>query len=184
MKYKKVTQYKVNKVSPFFSELYDMKISSKKRYLAGKSPSRIVNHDTGEVEGTQIFAINQKVDSEQFTKIFRKGLAGMFDLSKAGVKVFTYIASIAKPNKDVIYFEIDDCKAYTGYKTHVPILTGLAELIELQFIARTKAHYKYFINPTMFFNGSRIAFIKSYEIDGASSETIEIKANPDNLLLE
>ena len=111
----------------------------------------------------------------------------MFALSKAGVKVFAFIASVAKVNKDVVYFEIDECKKFTGYKTHVPILTGLSELIELQFIARTKVHYKYFINPTMFFNGSRIAFIKSYEIDSGTEATNQLdmpKGDPDNLLLD
>lgn len=171
MKYKKVTQYKINEVSPFVNELVEMEISNRRRIIAGRSPNVVVNSSTGEVEGTQVFAINEKVDKEQFTKIYRKGLAGMFGLSKAGIKVFAFIATVVKPNKDMIYFEMKDCKKFTGYKTHQPIMTGLAELIEAKFIARTDATYRYFINPTMFFNGSRVAFIKMYEID----ELLKIK---------
>jgi len=178
MNYKKVTNYEINKESPFVDELFEMKISSRRRMLAGKSPSFVVNSDTGDIEGTQIFAISEKVDKEQFTKVFRKGLAGMFGLSKAGIKVFAFIAAIAKPNKDMVYFEIDDCKIFTGYKTHQPIMTGLAELIESQFIARTDKHYRYFINPTMFFNGNRIAFMKVYEIENNITGKIERMERP------
>lgn len=165
MNYKKVTNYKVNNKSPFIDDLLEFKISSRKRLLAGKSSSLIVDSETSEIVGSQLFAVHEKVDKEQFTKIFRKGLAGMFGLSKAGIKVFSFIASIAKPNKDIVYFDMDDCKEYTKYKTHQPIMTGLAELIENNFIARTNKHYKYYINPTMFFNGSRIAFVKMYQLE-------------------
>lgn len=179
MKYKKVTSYEINKVSPFVDDLFEVKISARRKMMAGRSPNLIVNAETGDIEGTQIFAINEKVDKEQFTKVFRKGLAGMFGLSKSGIKVFAYIASIAKPNKDMVYFEIDDCKKYTEYKTHQPIMTGLSELIEAQFIARTDKHYKYFINPTMFFNGSRIAFMKVYEVEGSNKKNRIDRGEPN-----
>ncbi len=163
MKYKKITNYKINDESPFISGLFDMEVSSRRRILAGKSPNVIVNRETGDVEGHQVFAVLEKVDKEQFTKIFRKGLAGMFNLSKSGIKVFTYIASIVKPNADFVLFDMDECKEYTAYKTHGPIMTGLSELVEANFIARTKKHYIYYINPTMFFNGSRVTFMKMYQ---------------------
>lgn len=163
MKYKKVTKYDTNTESPFINELLEVEISSRRRILAGKSPSRIVNGKTGELEGMQTFAVLEKVDKEQFTKVFRAGLTGMFGLSKAGIKVFSFIASKAKPNKDEVIFELDECKEFTEYKTHQPIMTGLSELIENNFIARSTKHYRYFINPNMFFNGSRVAFIKMYQ---------------------
>lgn len=165
MNYKKITQYKINDTSPFINDLVEMEISNRRRIIAGKSSEVLVNNTTGEVHGSTVFAINEKVDKEEFTKIYRKGLAGMFGLSRAGIKVFAFIATIVKPNKDMIYFEIKDCKKFTGYKSHQPINTGLSELIESKFIARTDAPYRYFINPTMFFNGSRVAFIKIYETE-------------------
>lgn len=186
MKYKKVTNYKVNNKSPFMDELLEVEISSRRRIIAGKSPSMIVNSDTGQVEGVQTFAVLEKVDKEQFTKIYRQGLAGMFGLSKSGVKVFSFIASIVRPNKDEVIFEMDECKKFTGYKTHAPIMTGLSELIENNFIARSNKHYRYFINPSMFFNGSRVAFIKMYQeennIGGTMKiEPLKITGEPDPL---
>lgn len=175
MKYKKVTKFETNKESPFISELLEVEISSRRRILAGKSPSKIVNGETGELEGIQTFAVLEKVDREQFTKVFRQGLVGMFGLSKAGIKVFSFIASIAKPNKDEVIFEIDTCKEFTGYKTNVPIMTGLSELIENNFIARSTKHYRYFINPNMFFNGSRVAFIKMYQEENTFAGSLKVE---------
>lgn len=165
MNYKGVTSYEVNVENPFIGEVLEIEISNRRKIMAGRNPNMIIDSDTGEVHGTQVFAVNEKVDREEFTKIYRSGLKAIYGLSKAGIKVFAFIATIAKPNKGVIIFDVDECKEYTGYKTHPPIMTGLAELIENKFIARSNKHYKYFINPTMFFNGSRVAFIKMYQID-------------------
>lgn len=163
--YKKLTVYTKHDKSPFIGELLEINVSSRRKILAGKKPNLVVNGETGEVEGTQIFAIHEKVDSEKFVKIYHKGIVEMFNLSKTGIKIFGYFASIAKPNKDEIIFEIEDCKKYTGYQTDKSILKGLSELVESNFIARSNKFYKYYINPTMFFNGSRVAFIKMYQED-------------------
>lgn len=163
--YKKVTNFSKHKKSPFISELLEIEVSKRRKILAGKSPNMIINGDTGEVAGHQVFAINEKVDKETFIKIYEKGLTSLFNLSKSGLKVFGFFTKIAKPNKGYVIFEIDECKEYTGYKTDKPILKGIAELIEGKFIARSRYHFKYFINPSMFFNGNRFTLIKSYELD-------------------
>lgn len=167
--YKKITIYEKHLTTPFVDELMQMKVSTRKKLLAGRNPALIVNTDTGEVEGTQVFASIEKVDSESFTKVYRKGMLQMFNLSKAGIKVFGYFTTIAKPNKGDVIFQMDECKTFTGYKTEKAVLKGLSELIENKFIARSKYHYLYFINPNLFFNGSRVAFIKMYQVDRTKS---------------
>ncbi len=163
MKYRKLKEYKTNDKNPFVDELFKMEISKRKRYIAGKSPNVIVNPATGEIKGNQIFAVEEKYDKKEFTKVFRAGLIGMFDLSKSAVKVFAYIAAKVKPNQGHIYIELKECMTFTKYKSNTPILSGLSELIEHGFIARSDMHYKYFINPNMFFNGNRVTFIKTYK---------------------
>jgi len=161
--YKKLSVYDKHEESPFIDELLEIRIDSRKRLIAGKNPSHVVNGKTGEVQGEQLLAIHEKVDKETFTKIYHKGMMQMFNLSKSAIGVFCYITSIAKPNKGDVIFEMDKCKEYTKYKTDKAIFKGLAELIDSELIARSKYHYRYFINPTMFFNGNRITFIKVYE---------------------
>lgn len=160
--YKKITVFEQYDENPFLEELLTIDVSNRRRILAGKDPNSVVNSD-GELVGTQVFAVHEKVDTEQFTKLYHKGVVELFKLSKAGIKVFGYFTTITKPHKALIIFDIDDCKEFTGYATNKPIMKGLAELLENKFIARTSKHYKYYINPTMFFNGNRIAFVKIYD---------------------
>lgn len=179
--YKKVTNFNKHKKSPFIDDLLEIEVSKRRKIVAGKSPNLIINGNTGEVEGHQVFAINEKVDKETFIKIYEKGLTSLFNLSKSGLKVFGYFTKIAKPNKDYVIFEIDECKEYTGYKTDKPVLKGVAELIEGQLIARSRYHYKYFINPSMFFNGNRFTLIKSYQLDSNDFDN-KIEPNKSGLL--
>lgn len=178
MKYKKLTSFAVNDKNPFIKEILEIEISTRKRMLAGKSDSLIVNKE-GEVIGQQVFAILEKVDKKSFTKVYKSGWLGMFDLSKAAIKVFSYITIASKPNKDRVFFDMKECKEHTSYKTHQPINTGLAELIEKGFIARTDKSYLYYINPTMFFNGNRATLIARYDFDGTMGV---IKANENKQL--
>lgn len=181
--YKKITKFEKHKESPFIDELLEIDVTHRKRLLASKDPSLVVNPTTGEIEGTQMFAILEKVDREKFTKVYERGITQMFNLSKSGIKVFGYFTQIAKPNKDDVIFEMDNCKDFTEYKTDKPILKGLAELIENGFIARSKYHYRYYINPTMFFNGNRVAFIKMYQLEAVPTEqNVRIKTDKNNLL--
>lgn len=173
---KKLTDYLINSNNPFIEEMMDIKVSARRRIIAGKDPHMVVDKN-GEVQGSQVFAVHERVDKEQFTKVFRQGLAGMFGLSNPGIKVFSYIATIVKPNKVEVYFDSEECQKYTGYKTPRSVLKGLAELCECEFIARTSKHYKYYINPNMFFNGSRVAFMKVYEAD-SEGEALTIKHPP------
>jgi len=165
MKYKKITSFPKNLENPFIEDIMEINISKRRKIIAGRKPNLVVDRE-GEVVGEQVFAILEKVDKTSFTKVFKKGWLGLFDLSKAAIKVFSYITIASKPNKDRVFFDMKECKEHTNYKTHQPINTALAELIEKGFIARTDKSYLYYINPTMFFNGNRAKLIQAYEFDG------------------
>jgi len=178
MKYKKLTSFAVNDKNPFIEDILEIEISNRRKMIAGKSSSLIVDRE-GEVIGEQVFAILEKVDRASFTKVFKRGWLGMFDLSKAAIKVFSYITIASKPNKDRVFFDMKECKEHTGYKTHQPINTGLAELIEKEFIARTDKSYLYYVNPTMFFNGSRAKLVTMYQFDDSPKK---IEPNKSGLI--
>jgi len=166
MKYKGITSYTKQIKSPFIDELYEIQVSARRRILAGREPSSImVNANTGEIEAHQVFAVQEKVDKETYTKMFSGMMRELFKLSSRGVKVFGYITTIVKPNKDVIMFDMEEALEYTGYKKEQSILHGIEELLKHQIIARTKKHYKYFINPNLFFNGNRLTLIRQYVKD-------------------
>ena len=58
---------------------------------------------------------------------------------------------------------------YTNYKSKNSILSGLSELLENRFIARGSNPYKYYLNPTIFFNGDRLTLVKHFEVDEKKS---------------
>jgi len=105
------------------------------------------------------------VDKAKFMKVFMTGLSNWFDLSKAGIKVFAYVANQIEPNRDTFMFSLERCKNFTGYKSDKMIFSGLAELAENKFIARGENPFIYYINPTVFFNGDRLTFIEQYELE-------------------
>jgi hypothetical protein len=119
----------------------------------------------------------QHIEKGEKTLLFGQknpGLSNWFDLSKAGIKMFAYVANQVTPNKDTFDVDFDECKAFTGYKGTSTILSALAELMENKFIARGPNPYKYYINPTIFFNGDRLTFIEQYEVESKEENSVEI----------
>jgi hypothetical protein len=136
----------------------------------------LINTETGEEKGL-LLAIKQKVDKEEFVKIYRSQIQLLFNLSSSAIKVFGYIMESLEINKDLIILDIKEVCRYTGYKTRATIYKALIELLENKFIARTSKPNVYFINPAIFFNGNRIVLVKEYMKD----DSIRDKRNFSNL---
>lgn len=161
--YRGLRNYAINSSNPFVKDMVELEIGNK-NIVMGSSKSPLINADTGEVEGHSVYVKTKKVDRETFVKIYINKLSSFFELSKAGIRVFSYIASISKPNKDFVFFLVEDCMEFTGYTSRSSVIRGLTELIEYKFIARTPKQFMYFINPSVFFNGDRISFVEDYRI--------------------
>ena len=87
----------------------------------------------------------------------------LFFLSNAGIRVLFYVFQIMKPNKDVIYFDVNECLSYTAYSSKTTVYKGLKELLEAGVIARGKHNYLFFVNFHIVFNGNRLKL--TYEIE-------------------
>jgi hypothetical protein len=165
MKYKKLSNHSLNKVNPFLpATVHHIEKGEKTLFFTNREPDMIIDYD-GEVKGHSLFARKQVVDKAEFRKIFRTSLANWFDLSKAGIRVFAYIAENLEKDKDSFEFDLEACKLFTKYSATNTILSGLSELIDNQFIARGSHPYKYFINPTVFFNGNRLTLMEQYQVE-------------------
>lgn len=165
MRYNKLTEYESNRVNPFLDDTLQHIEKGEKTLLFGqKNPDLIIDSDN-HVKGHSLFARKVSIDKAKFMKVFMTGLSNWFDLSKAGIKVFAYVANQVQPNRDTFIFDLDNCKEFTGYSAKNSILSGLAELVENKFIARGPAFNIYYINPTVFFNGDRLTFVEQYEIE-------------------
>ncbi|RYE04661.1 MAG: hypothetical protein EOP33_08890 [Rickettsiaceae bacterium] len=173
MAYNKITDFSLNEGNPFLPATVVHVEKGEKTLLFGqKNPDLIIDSDS-QVKGHSLFARKVTVDKAKFMKVFMSGLTNWFDLSKPAIKVFAYIAETLEPNRDSVEFSLEKCKAFTGFKAQKTILSALAELAANQFIARGPHPYKYFINPTIFFNGDRLTFIEQYEVEKEGQDKLE-----------
>jgi len=161
-KYSKITGYDQFKINPFINHDTYLPIK-RKNIIAGSSNQIIVNQDTGEQEGDLAIRKYKEVDEEEFIKIYVSQMKDLFSLRTNAMKVLSYVMSITPINKDTIIFDMDDCKAFTGYSSTTTILDGVSDLLDSEILARSEKHYIYFINPFTFFNGNRIILINEYK---------------------
>lgn len=181
-----LTDFEKNSENPFLKEAIEQVNNSivKKYKSATKTGQnailRALDPNTGELIGHTQFIRQIEVDEEQFAKIYLSNFSAFFDLKSQAIKVFGYILTQLVPNKDEFYFDRDDCKTYTSYKSDKSVFIGLASLLENNIIARGKNDYKYFINPMIAFNGNRVTFAKTY----VKKKKLEIHPNQTALDFE
>jgi len=184
--YKKLSDYPSNRENPFLEKaVAEMKVSIKRQTIRPKNRGGEANlmlvDGLGAEHGEATFVRQVEVDEEEFTKLFRKGVAQISGLSTRGTKVWLYICDQLKPGATSVHFLPAQCLEHTGYKTRGNILSGLAELLEASIIARSQDSSLYFINPAVMFNGNRITFAKSYikkQIVKKHPTQLELELNP------
>lgn len=164
--FKKVTDFPKNTENPFLKEMVEEIEPGTKRKMITPSNKELVqtvyNGQSGEFIGHTAFMQYVEVDEKQFAKLYLSNIAAFWDLNKSSIRVFSYIMSNIKPNQDKIYFILEECIEFTGYKSKTMIFSGLASLLENKIIARGRASFEFYINPLVVFNGNRITFAKTY----------------------
>jgi hypothetical protein len=156
----RVVDFPENQENPFIPNLLIKR--GKKNIIIAKSDKAIMSRGTGEIEEDTLFIGTKKdLDKDQFVKIFHSHLQAIFDLSKAALKIFSYIASVTEFG-DRIIFHLEDCKKYTGYNSKETIYRALAELLRADIIARTDSSNLFYINPQIFYKGDRIVLVTEY----------------------
>ena len=164
----KITDFEKNTENPFLKQsIEQVEKNVVKKYKTAtnteeKAILKAYDENTGEVLGHTQFIRKIEVDEDQFTKIYLENFQQFFNLKTQSIRVFGYIMTRLKPNQDYFYFDLDECKEYTGYKSQQSVYNGLGGLISNEIIARGKKDSIYYINPMVFFNGNRIAFTKMY----------------------
>ena len=101
-------------------------------------------------------------DKDSYTKVFQRNVKEFYNLKDSSFKVFFYITQALKPKKIVVNLYKDECCKEIGIST-ATFYRALVELIENDFIAKSTRDHIFFINPNLFFNGDRMAFIKIYQ---------------------
>lgn len=153
--------------------------------LHGIVRGELKDPETGELVPLQApirFSNIKVLPKEKFVMIYSRNLKSMFQLSYTALQVYGYFISQMMGKKDIteIYFRLQDCMDFCGYKARSTVYDGLTELIQRGFIAKTNRPPSFFINPENAFNGDLVETHNRYILEGSKSEEEFNKAMAEN----
>jgi len=138
-----------------------------------KGGRAIVDLDTGELTNVAEIVQIEEVDSEQFVKLYTADLKRFFSLTPTAQRLLKVVLEQVQrtPDADMItlnmplvlnYFERTKDEKPLAKQT---FYRCLGEMVNKGFLACSQLHTdQYFINPAIFFNGSRVRLVKEYQI--------------------
>lgn len=160
---KTLSDFPKYEVNPFMRPLLYMRNTRNKIVAAGKV-FEVQDPETGEISDTQTMRswVVERVDKDEFTKIYDKYLQVVFGLSPRALKLFQYFLTALKFNDERVFFDAKEATKITGYTSKQTIVSGLTELVDAEIIARSPAANIYYINPKVFVKGNRIDMIQTW----------------------
>jgi hypothetical protein len=169
--------------SPMVNPLVEPReVTIKRRYVRTGSTAELVNSSTGEV--TAVSAIHQveERDDAEFVKVFAAGVSAAYDLNRTAQRVFQAVLS-----------EYERTPMTRGFAETVELFwfgnglsgrdigmsektfqRGLKELLGKGFLA-PKSSSLFWVNPSLFFKGDRVMFIKEYRRRVSNEEDAQRK---------
>lgn len=169
-----------HKNSPFM-QTAAIEVRGKKKTLGAYGPPDLVtSRVTGDVTGAVEHRVVRIVDDAKFVKVFADGVAGFYQLGKAGGKVFRYLFDVVQkhPGTDRLYLHFMDAAEEPYCVPKSTFFKGLGELLAKGFLARSANPNLFWLNPLMLFNGDRFQFVQEYR---RASRVADQEATPPEL---
>lgn len=151
-------------------------IEIKKRRVQTGVREDLTNASTGEVRVSAIHELIEKDDAE-FVKVFADGVKAAFGLSRTAARVFQLVLVKYQEEPmvggyvDSIYLAWFD-GGLSGEDVGMSdrtFQTGLRELLSKNFLA-PRLPNMFWVNPSLFFKGNRVLFVKEYVRKAASAD--------------
>lgn len=152
-------------------------IKVQKRYVRTRGGTELVNPRTGELAGVAAIHIVEERDDAEFVKVFAEGVRAAFELTRTGYRVFQAVLAIYQNTSmkggyaeavELFWFG----EGLNGMQIDMSEKTfqrGLKELLAKGFLA-PKSASMFWVNPSLFFKGDRVAFVKEYRRKAASRQ--------------
>jgi len=155
-----------------YSKFNTLIAKKKKYYQVTASTEMITNRETGVITKCVEQKIVHYVDQENFVKIFTDGMRQTYNLSRAGIQVFTFLLEIVQnnPNSDKLYLHYMDAIEEPHKISKDIFYRGLKELVQKNFIFSSNRPNMYWLNIKMLFNGDRLRFVNEYVIDEVAAK--------------
>jgi hypothetical protein len=144
-------------------------VNVKKRYVRTGKTEELVNSATGEISHVSAIHQVEERDDAEFVKVFAAGVSAAYDLNRTAQRVFQ--AVLAEYERTPMTRGFADTvelfwfgNGLSGRDIGMSEKTfqrGLKELLGKGFLA-PKSSSIFWVNPSLFFKGDRVMFIKEY----------------------
>jgi len=156
--------------SPVVNPLLEiMEVKTKRRVVRSGKAEEVVNTSTGEVRGLTVVHTIEERDDAEFVKVFAAGVAAAYELNSTAQRVFQTILDEYQREpmvkgfaQDVTLFWYEN--GLNGRSLDMSEKTfqrGLKMLMAAGFISPRMPNV-YWVNPSLFFKGDRVAFVREY----------------------
>lgn len=125
----------------------------------------IVDMATGEHLGTTEIAQVKQVDNASFVKVFVSEIKAFFELNQAAYRLLQIVFALTTDHigLDRVYMNPETLPKNLPVISKTVFYRALSELLDKKFLARVEGEsHWYFINPSLFFNGDRVRFVREY----------------------
>jgi hypothetical protein len=152
-------------------------VQVKKRWVKSGKTEQLVNLTTGEISGVTAHHQVEERDDAEFVKVFAAGVKAIYDLTKTASRVFQVVLDqyqrepMRNGFADSLYLAWFD-GGLDGQSVGMSESTfnrGLRELVDKGFVY-PRSPSVFWVNPSMFFKGDRVLFIKEYRRKAASAD--------------
>jgi hypothetical protein len=168
---KKITSLKNLKLSPKINPLVELStpIRVKSGLVATKMSNDLVDCSTGEQHTHALIHTLKVVDDTNFVKVFAEGIRQAFELNRTEMRVFYKVLEVYEQEKmiggfaDSITLSLFDggLNGDALGMSNRTFQNGLKGLLNKAFLS-PKVRDQYWVNPTLFFKGDRVAFVTEY----------------------
>lgn len=157
-------------ISPEINPLIEPNaVPVKRRYVRSGINSELVDTSTGEISAVSMIHTIEEKDDMEFVKVFAAGVAASYDLTKAGQRVFQAVLAeygntpMSRGFADAVeLFWFGNGLAGRDIGMSEPTFNrGLRELLAKRFLY-PRSRTTYWVNPSLFFKGNRVMFIREY----------------------
>ena len=139
--------------------MLSVKYGTKSKVMIGNQ-EQLYDADGNPVPMKKAILQQEIVDKQRFVKVYVDQMQLMFELPKYAATLFYYIVQNIEKSTDEIYIFPKDVIAACGWKNTVQLDKALIILCRRGFLAKSYRTYWWYINPTIFFNGDRVTFIR------------------------
>lgn len=144
-------------------------VTIKRRYVRTGARQDLVNTSTGEVSAVSTIHQVEDRDDAEFVKVFAAGVSAAYDLNRTSQRVFQAVlgeyerSPMKRGFADTVelFWFGDGLSGRDIGMSEKTFQRGLKDLLNKGFLA-PKSSSLFWVNPSLFFKGDRVMFIKEY----------------------